>query len=258
MTQKTVAFFGASTGVGLSALRHTLAAGHKCIALCRTPSKLTAVLPPASNPNLRVVEGNAHDVAAVSRCLRKDDGSGALVDAVVSTIGGKPTLSWKLLDDPEVCQRGMQALLGALAALRSGADASGPPAAGRPRVVVCSTTGLSRAGRDVPLALAPLYHVLLRTPHADKRAMEDALAASGERFTVVRPSLLVDGATDRPVRVGVEDPRAPGGPRRESAAVGYTISREDAGRWIAENIILLPDEGAAEDKYLDKVATITY
>ena len=29
----TVAFFGASTGVGLSALKHSLAAGHHCIAL---------------------------------------------------------------------------------------------------------------------------------------------------------------------------------------------------------------------------------
>lgn len=55
---KTVAFFGASTGIGLSALKHTLAAGHNCIALCRTPSKLSAIFPPGV-PNLKIVEGNA-------------------------------------------------------------------------------------------------------------------------------------------------------------------------------------------------------
>lgn len=88
---KTVAFMGASTGIGLATLKHTLAAGHKCIALCRTPSKLTAMLPPTSNPNLQVIQGDAHDIDTVSQLLLKEDG--ALVDVVVSTIGNKPDLS---------------------------------------------------------------------------------------------------------------------------------------------------------------------
>ena len=238
---KTVAFLGASGGVGLSALKHTLAAGHQCIALCRTPSKLTAILPRETTPNLRIIQGNAHDVEAVSQCLQKGDDT--LVDAIVSTIGSRPVLSKLSIEDPDVCRKGMATLLEALAGLRRRG------AAGRPRIAVCSTTGISRFGRDVPLALVPLYHVGLRVPHRDKAAMEERLVASGEPFTIVHASLLTDGATTTPIRVGIEDPQT----GRESAAIGYTISREDAGKWMADNLVLKNDE-----RYVNKIAMITY
>lgn len=96
---KTVAFMGASGGIGLETLKRTLAAGHQCVALCRQPATLTAVLPLESNPNLRVIQGNAHDVDTVSQLLRKDDGT--LVDTIVSTIGNKPSLKTKV--DPRKC-----------------------------------------------------------------------------------------------------------------------------------------------------------
>lgn len=80
---KTVAFLGASTGVGLAALTHILAAGHECIALCRTPSKLTAAFLPTTTPSLKIIEGNAHDISAVSQCLQSSDGK--LVDFVITT-----------------------------------------------------------------------------------------------------------------------------------------------------------------------------
>ena len=53
----------------------------------------------------------------------------------------------------------------------------------------------------------------------------------GEDYTIVRASLLMDGETDREVRVGVEDT----GTRTESKAIRYTISREDTGKWVAKN-----------------------
>jgi hypothetical protein len=51
------------------------------------------------------------------------------------------------------------------------------------------------------------------------------------------------------IRVGIEDPKT----GRESNAIGYTISREDAGKWIAESLILKRDA-----KYSNKIAMITY
>ncbi|KAI1091933.1 NAD(P)-binding protein [Rostrohypoxylon terebratum] len=241
MSQKTVAFLGASTGVGLSALKTCLAAGHQCIALCRSPSKLTALFDLATTPNLQLVQGNAHDAAAVSRCLKASET--ALVDAVVFTIGGAFVWSKMTLDDPNVCEKGIATVLAALADLR------GEGAAGRPHVVVCSTTGTSRFGRDTPRLVAPFYSVGLKVPAADKLAMEDKLAASGEDFTIVRASLLTDGETEREIRVGIEDPVK----GIESRAIGYTISREDAGKWIARNLVMTRDA-----KYLNKTATITY
>lgn len=240
--RKTIAFFGASGGVGLSAVKHTLSAGHHCVALCRVPSKLTSIFPPSTTPNLTIIQGNAHDVEAVSSCLKTRNGT-KLVDGIVSTIGGKPTLSWQMIDDPNVCEKGMATLLEALATLRR------QGVAGKPFVVVCSTTGISRFARDVPLAMVSLYHVMLKVPHKDKKAMEDALVASGEEFTIVRASLLMGGETEVSIRVGIEDVET----GVESKAIGYTISREDAGRWFAENVVMSRDR-----KYVNKIATITY
>lgn len=239
--RKTVAFLGASTGVGLSALKHTLAQGHRCIALCRIPSKLTAIFPPERTPTLQIVQGNAHDPAAVSKCLVADNGS--LVDEIVSTIGGKFILSKLTIDDSQVCRKGMATLLDALAQLRS----SG--VTGSPHIVVCSTTGMSRFGRDVPYAMMPLYHILLKVPHEDKKVMEDRLVESGEAFTIIHASWLVDGETSKRIRVGVEDPKT----GRESTAIGYTISREDAGKWVADNLVLRLDR-----EYVNKVVMVTY
>lgn len=239
--RKTVAFLGASTGVGLSALKHTLAEGHRCIALCRTPSKLTAIFPPERNPNLQVVQGNAHDTAAVSKCLVAEDGK--LVDEIISTIGGKFIMSKLTIDDSQACRKGMATLLEALAQLRS----SG--VTGEPHIVVCSTTGMSHFGRDVPYVMMPLYHILLKVPHEDKRVMEDRLVESGEAFTIIHASWLVDGETSKQIRIGVEDPKT----GRESTAIGYTISREDAGKWVADNLVLHLDR-----KYVNKIVMVTY
>ena len=238
---KTVAFLGASTGVGLSVLKHTLAAGHRCIALCRIPSKLTAIFPHETTPNLQVVQGNAHDIAAVSKCLVAENGK--LVDEIISTIGGKFILSKMAVDDMEVCRKGMTTILEALAQLRRGGIT------GKPHIVVCSTTGMSPFGRDIPIAMIPLYHVLLKVPHEDKKAMEDHLVKSGEAYTILHPSLLVNGETSNEIRVGIEDPKT----GRESEAIGYTISREDTGKWIANNLVLQLDR-----RYINKVAMVTY
>ena len=240
-TSMTVAFFGASTGIGLAALKHTLAAGHQCIALCRKPSKLTAIFPANSTPNLKIVEGNAHDLDAVSGCLRGERGN--FVDAVVSTIGGTIAMPSMKFDDPQVCQKGAAVLLEAITKLRR------EGASGNPHVLVCSTTGISRFGRDTPLVIAPLYHYGLKIPHVDKEIMEKRVADSQERFTIVRPSFLTNGESTKEIRVGVEDPKV----GVESRATGYTISREDAGKWIAENIVLKRDP-----KYINKAVSITY
>lgn len=248
-SMKTVAFVGASNGVGHFALQHTLAAGYQCIALCRTPSTLTDVLSLASHPNLRVIQGNAHDITAVTELIRKPDGT--LVDTVVSTIGVKPSLSTQgLADLGTVCQKGMATLLAALTQLRSENGAAAAAAAtGRPHIIVCGPTGASKFGRDIPWALVPLYKVLLATPHADKTVMEDALVASGEEFTIVRCGWFLNGEKGRPIRAGIEDPKK----GVEVLEIGYAISREDAGRWFAENLVINKDP-----KYLNKTASIVY
>lgn len=235
----TIAFIGASSGCGLAALQRAVAAGHTCVALCRTPSKLAAHFPSPPPTNLIVLRGNAHDAAAVSSCLVHPSNSHQLVDAIHVSVGGQLDLATFKLDDPDVCRKATACILAALAALR--ADGC----RGRPLYTAVSTTGISRFGRDVPLAMLPMYKVMLRQPHADKEAMEAALRASGERVVVVRPSFLKDvGQPQRAVRVGVEDP-VDGVQVKE---VGYFIARDDVGRWVYENLLQSPAECAYEGK----------
>ncbi|KAI1763051.1 NAD(P)-binding protein [Hypoxylon sp. FL1150] len=244
---RTLAFFGASTGIGLAALTRALAAGHTCIALCRKPSKLTDRFPAAAHPNLHVVEGNAHDPSAVSRCLAAPGRSERLVDAVLSSIGGAFIFSKMTLDDPNVCRRGAATLIEAIAAVRQQTGS----VAWKPRIIMLSTTGMARAGRDYPLALTPVYRWVLKVPHEDKLAMETAVAegavaGQGYTYTIVRPSLLVDEAQPkREVRVGIDD----------DFVIGYTISRDDTGRWIYGNLL---QDGDEIGKYENRIVTITW
>ncbi len=126
----------------------------------------------------------------------------------------------------------------------------------KPLLVALSTTGISSQGRDIPLAMIPLYHWLLAVPHKDKKAMETLLLnemakSADERaindFVVVRPSLLTDGP-----RLGTEKVRV--GEESKKPAVGYTISREDVGGWIFNEIV----NGDGKDKYAGEMVSITY
>ncbi|KAI5860482.1 NAD(P)-binding protein [Durotheca rogersii] len=266
--KRTIVFLGGSGGVGLAALTRALGAGHNCVALCRTPAKLTDRFAPAGPPaNLRVEPGNAHDAAAIARCLvwaRDGPGGPVLADTVVSSIGGVFQLARRTIDDPHVCEQGARALLDALALVRAQFDLAASPspsppaseaaaaaAAWRPRIVAVSTCGISESGRDFPLAETPVYHLLLRVPHADKKVMEEVLvggaAAGAYAYTLVRPSLLTDdaGKPERRVRAGAG----------AAPAIGYGISRDDAGRWIYENLLENAGERA---KYENQVVTITW
>jgi len=248
-SQKTILFLGATGGVCLSALRRAISAKHTCIALVRTPSKLLGLLPaPHAPPNLHIIQGNAHDIPSLVRALTSPSNRSRLVDTIISSIGGAFSFSSFSIDDPHVCETGINALVAALKQARENG------VAGSPKIVVVSTTGVSEAGvRDVPLLMAPLYHVLLKDPHKDKAALERGVIASGERWTIVRPSLLTDGGENPGgVRVGVEDPV---GRTVESKAVGYTVSREDVGKWIFENLV---EEGEKGGRWDGKAVTVSY
>ena len=64
---------------------------------------------------------------------------------------------------------------------------------GSPHSIAVSGTGVSKFGQDLPLAMAPLYWVLLKIPHKDKIIMEERLVGSGEGFTVVWCSQMARG-----------------------------------------------------------------
>src|SRR3989449_10475201 len=67
---------GATGGTGRLVVEKALAAGHTVTALVRSPEKLTL-----SNPNVRVIAGQATDPSAVSRAFDS-------ADTVISALGG--------------------------------------------------------------------------------------------------------------------------------------------------------------------------
>lgn len=123
----------------------------------------------------------------------------------------------------------------------------------KPILTAVSTTGIS-SKRDIPIAMIPLYHWLLRVPHADKKVMEALVEKAAARnvirgYLIVRPSLLTDGKKlgSSSVRVGWENVDGNG------AAIGYTITRDDVGGFIFEKVI----QNNAEE-FTDKKVSLTY
>jgi hypothetical protein len=167
------------------------------------------------------------------------------------------------LTDPTICADGMGTILSALRDLRTSGTISEST---RPRIAAISTTGTDTKTRDVPLAYYGLYHWLLAVPHKDKRIMESLLAqctteSESENpiasFTVVRPTLLMDGepmGTDKVKSGWVPHPEAVNRTEKGGKpAIGYTIRRADVGAWIFENCVDRQGKGLE-----NRCATLTY
>jgi hypothetical protein len=256
MPASKIAFFGATGDCAGFTLANTLKAGYDCIALARTPAKLTesmknkGVNTTALDQHLTIIQGDVKDVEAVKSALQLN---GQVVDTIVCGIGGSPQLQWSLwtpvtLNDPHICQDAGNTILKALQQLKP---------ATKPLLIYVSTTGIPPNGmpRDEPLLFTPLYRWMLHVPHVDKRALENDLAAhvnlpesqKGIRaFVAVKASLLMDGDGRglEAVRQGVP----------EKPAVGYTIRRQDVGLFICERLV---KQDVRED-WLNKGISITY
>lgn len=228
----------------------------------RNTSKLTDLLKSRNVPeeliqnHLNIVTGNVKDGNAISKTLFHTSFSSGIADTIVSGIGGtpvfKPNPLRPTLDDPTICQDTTSIVL---KTLKSNEAANQT----KPLFIVISTTGISDHGRDIPIAMIPLYHWLLPVPHADKKKMETLLAAEAQSkdsvvkgFVAVRPSLLTDGPL-----LGVEKVRAgtESQGRVAKEAIGYTISRNDVGNWIYS---VLVEEDASRDKFVNHFVGITY
>ena len=181
-----------------------------------------------------------------------------VADIIVSGVGALPVFTPNPLrptiDDPTICQDTTTTILQALRTLHSGSPFK------KPTMVVMSTTGISDSGRDIPIAMIPLYHWLLPVPHKDKKMMEKILvdeirygaSSAIEGFIAVRPSLLTTGQPKgfEAIRAAVD-----ANDKIDKSAIGYTISREDVGGWIFEELI--EDKSGKRNKYLNHCVAIT-
>jgi hypothetical protein len=267
-TKPTIAFFGATGGCAGATLAAALRDGYTCTALARTPNKLRDLLTaefaiPASviDAQLSIKSGDVKIVSDVQQALISPSKPSALVDYIVSGIGGYPGFKMSFrtpltTTDPTICEDGMTTILSALSSL----EQSGPyKNSKKPLLVALSATGLS-GKRDVPYLLYPLYHWILDIPHEDKRMMESLIFQSkGHQirdFVIVKPTLLTAGAP-----LGLDKVRSgwvwavPDGEGKSKddgePAMGYSIGRTDVGEWIFQEVI-------KKGGYEGKCASLTY
>lgn len=160
--------FGATGGIGTEVVRQALAAGHRVTAVVRGDPARLAV--PAAD-GLTVMVADVTDPAAITSALE-----GA--DAAISALGPRRG------DSKSICADGVGAILAAMAK------------AGTGRIVAVSASGLFSEAGEPPLTryvVKPLLQSLLRDGKAGVQRMEDKLAASAAAWTIMRPSMLVNG-----------------------------------------------------------------
>ena len=180
---------GATGRTGSLVVEQALAAGHTVTALVRSPQKLNM-----TNPNLRVITGEATDAQAVARALL-----GA--DAVISTLGGGGSL-----------------ITDSTAALVAAARQTGVK-----RVVVLSSWFVERDRLGAVTRL--LTGVGMGGVIKDKSAGEQLLRHSDLDWTIVYASLLSDGPATGSAAVL---------PEQANRSMSQRISRADVAAWMIQ------------------------
>lgn len=192
-----LAVFGATGKTGRLLVEQALAAGHGVAALARNPARLGI-----EHPQLRVVQGDVLDPAAVAETLR-----GA--EVVLSTLGPAPGAP------PDVLSRGLANII---AAMRR---------AGLRRIIVMSSLGVGESRHQVPLAfkIACLLIPVLRRSMRDHEATDRLVRESGLDWTLVRAGGLKDGPRTGSYRSGL-DPKV----------IAGWINRADVAEFLLKQV----------------------
>ena len=186
--------------------------------------------------NLQIITGDVTNIEDVKSVLQYQSQQAPII---FSGIGMR--FNDKHGVDKEICQKGTKVILSAVDSIYHDI---------KPFCVFVSTIGTGLGDRDIPLVYIPLYHTLLKIPLTDKAGMErlirDAVAdgrISG--FCMPRPTLFATGEARGvlKIRAGIDDKQE----------IGYTISREDVGRWMYEELVV-----GDRTKWTNKSPSLTY
>ena len=202
-----IAIFGASGATGKLLTNRCLAASYKVTALVRSPASFRI-----ANPNLRVIEGNAFDFAAVRQTVE-----GA--DVVLSALGATS------LKREDVLERAVPLIISAMQQTAS------QPKPVR-RIIVLGSAGALPTSLDKQAAWRRwlvqniLYNTLLKWPVASQISQWNDLSHSDLDWTMVMPPML----TNTPARghYRIDGDALPRG--------GSRISRQDVADFMMQQI----------------------
>jgi uncharacterized protein YbjT (DUF2867 family) len=202
---------GATGATGALVLVKALAAGHRVTALVRSPVKVKI-----TNPNLRVLTGDATDASAVTAAMEA-------ADAVISVLGGKKAV-----------------ISDATHAILAGAQQQ------RVRRVVMLSSFAVQRDRLTPFGKF-LTGMAMSKQIKDKMAGEEALRASGLDWTIVYASLLTNGPATGAVTVVPETSKrtTPSKISRADVATWLLKAATGDGGYIHESVGITADRAAA-------------
>lgn len=181
---------GATGATGKLVVEKALAAGHEVTALSRRRGAI------AERDQLRVVEGDASDAAAVAETVK-----GA--DAVISLLGpGK--------GDPKNAGALTKVLCDAMSEQ------------GVRRLVAISLMGVGDSKDKAGFFGKVIMPLVMKPVVADRTAQEDAIRASGLDYTIVRPTRLTDAAATGSYKAGPD----------VTAGMSSKVSRADVADFL--------------------------
>ncbi|NYE38292.1 uncharacterized protein YbjT (DUF2867 family) [Nocardioides cavernae] len=174
---------GASRGTGAELVEELAERGHVVTAFSRRAG--------AHPEGVRTVTGDVLDADALGKAMVGQD-------AVAVTLG--------IPDNPfrvRLTRRASSRLDVRSAGTRAVLDAMGEHDV--PRLVVQSTYGIGDTYRHLPLALKAFFTLGIRPQVRDHERQEEVVRESGLAWTIVRPTVLHDEATDAPAHVSTDD-----------------------------------------------------
>jgi putative NADH-flavin reductase len=199
-----LAIFGGTGGTGLALTQQALEHGHDVRVLVRNPNRM-----PLINANMRLVLGNVLDQQSVTKTLLG-------TDAVLSCLGQR-----NLLRNTQVVSAGTRLIMAVM------------KQHGVRRLVVESAFG---AGESLALATLTerlLFATLLWAPYQDKNLMEPEVKASGQEWTILRPTLLTNGPLTNRYTVSTARPATARVSRADVAAAMLRAVEERL--WVGES-----------------------
>ncbi|TVQ24899.1 MAG: SDR family oxidoreductase [Spirochaetaceae bacterium] len=157
-----IAIFGATGGIGRELIAQSLRRGHAVTAFVRDPARLQEY-----TDRITVLTGDIFDADGVARAVEGQD-------AVICALGSKD------LKKTSVRATGTSNII------------QGMKQKGVERLIVVSAMGIGSSWNTLSLFNRLFFATLLKNTRSDHEAQEAVVTASGLKWTIVRPSGLVD------------------------------------------------------------------
>jgi nucleoside-diphosphate-sugar epimerase len=195
---------GASRGSGAAAVRELVKAGHLVTAFARSASEV-------DSDSVRSAAGDVMDPHAVGKVMVDQD-------AVVVALG---------ISDNPIAVRLLRRASTPLDVRSQGTAnvVEAMRASGVRRLVVQSTYGIGETYARLPLSLKAFFTLVIRPQVADHVRQEELVRTSGLDWTLVRPVVLHDDATDAPAKLDLND-----------GVESMRVSRTQLARVLAEAV----------------------